>query len=85
MSNIYQPKSPSDDYVKSSELDRYETTLSGLTEDKILQLMEYLHMRLNWIQEKIAQQYVLKTDVDPDTLRNWGTAETYEFDVNEAT
>lgn len=85
LSNIYQPKSPSDDYVKSSELDRYETALSGLTEDKILQLMQHLHMRLNWIQEKIAQQYVLKTDVDPSVVRNWGTAETYEFDVNEAT
>lgn len=85
LSNIYQPKSSLDDYVKSSELDKYKTSLSGLTEDKILQLMEYLHMRLNWIQEKIAQQYVLKTDVDPETLRHWGTAETYEFDVNEAT
>lgn len=85
LSNLYQPKSSSDDYVKSSELDKYKTSLSGLTEDKILQLMEYLHMRLNWIQEKIAQQYVLKTDVDPETLRHWGTAETYEFDVNEAT
>lgn len=49
LSNLYQPKSSSDDYVKSSELDRYEATLSGLTEDKILQLMQYLHMRLNWI------------------------------------
>lgn len=85
LSNLYQPKSSSDDYVKSSELDKYKTSLSGFTEDKILQLMEYLHMRLNWIQEKIAQQYVLKTDVDPETLRHWGTAETYEFDVNEAT
>ena len=28
---------------------------------------------------------MLKTDVDPEVLRNWGTAETYEFDVNEAT
>ena len=53
--------------------------------DDITSLYRYLHSRLNWIQEVICRQYVLKTDVDPTTLRNWGKAETYEFDVNEAT
>lgn len=51
----------------------------------LVDLYSYLHKRLNWIQERIATQYVLKKDVDPDTTRHWSSAETYEFDVNEAT
>lgn len=53
--------------------------------DDLTNLYSYLHKRLNWIQERIANQYVLKKDVDPDTTRHWSSAETYEFDVNEAT